>query len=88
VWPILYSPLINIPSYHEVLEKGGFLHSQTIALDLSRTFPDNKYFDQQSSQYKSLNNMLNVLSVVFPKMGYCQGLNFICAVVLLKLQEE
>lgn len=57
-------------------------------LDLNRTFPDNINFTQGSLLYKSLNNLLNVLSVTFPDMGYCQGLNFICAVTVLKLKEE
>jgi TBC1 domain-containing protein 4 len=57
-------------------------------LDLTRTFPNNKHYSQESTLFNDLNNLLNVISVVFPTMGYCQGLNFICAVVLLKLQQE
>jgi hypothetical protein len=32
--------------------------------------------------------MLNRLAVVFPEMGYCQGLNFITANLLLILSEK
>jgi hypothetical protein len=32
--------------------------------------------------------VLNVISVAFPKMGYCQGLNFIAATIILKVNDE
>lgn len=32
--------------------------------------------------------MLNIIAVAFPKMSYCQGLNFITANLLLILNEK
>lgn len=88
VWPHLCQQFEQpTADYQSLLKEGAFLHSQTIVLDLTRTFPNNIHFNQESTLFKHLSNVLNVLSVAFPVMGYCQGLNFICAVVLLKLSE-
>ena len=35
-----------------------------------------------------MNNVLKALSIVYPKIGYCQGMNYISAIILLKLEEE
>lgn len=37
---------------------------------------------------EKLKHVLNVLAVAFPEMGYCQGLNFIVANLLLLLNEK
>lgn len=74
-----------MPKYDEVLKHGDFKFDKTIELDLTRTFPENKHFNSLSSPFMvGLKNILNALSVAFPKMGYCQGLNFIAASILLK----
>lgn len=44
--------------------------------------PNNKMF---ASKREQLKNVLNIIAVAFPEMGYCQGLNFIAANLLLVL---
>ncbi|VDO76369.1 unnamed protein product, partial [Schistosoma margrebowiei] len=53
-----------------------------------RTFPENKHFqdpDGPSSKLVSLKRVLSAFAVHFPKIGYCQGMNYIAAVLLLVL---
>lgn len=66
-------------SYH------GKIESKQIDLDLDRTFPENKIIKQLTSKMKSV---LNAIAYALPKLGYCQGMNFITAIILLKLDEE
>ena len=35
-----------------------------------------------------MKNILKALSIVFPEVGYCQGLNFIAGVFLMYLNDE
>jgi hypothetical protein len=35
-----------------------------------------------------MKNVLNALAYALPELGYCQGMNFIVAIILLKLNEE
>jgi TBC1 domain family member 10 len=37
---------------------------------------------------ESLKNILKALSIAFSDMGYCQGLNFIAAALLIHLNDE
>ena len=56
---------------------------------MSRTFPDNIFFDKKDPKgYESLVNVLKGISLLYPKMGYCQGLNFIAATFVLYLNDE
>lgn len=49
-----------------------------------RTFPDHKYYkDALGVGQLSLFNLLKAYSILDPELGYCQGLGFICAVLLL-----
>ena len=56
-----------------------------IGLDIPRTFPE-----EEDSKYlrKSLNNVLKAISIVFPKIGYCQGMNFLALRILQVLGDE
>ncbi|XP_071476257.1 growth hormone-regulated TBC protein 1-A-like [Diadema antillarum] len=78
----LYQRLLEEPKDPEITE--------VINIDLHRTFPDNIYFsnDAQFSKRKSLANVLSVFAHYRPEVGYCQGLNFIVALMLLVLQDE
>ncbi|XP_053671360.1 TBC1 domain family member 4 [Anopheles nili] len=80
-------PNFNTP-YH-VLLKNLTEHQHAIFIDLGRTFPDHKYYkDALGVGQLSLFNLLKAYSILDPELGYCQGLGFICAVLLLHLEES
>ncbi|CAH8472116.1 unnamed protein product [Schistosoma turkestanicum] len=59
-----------------------------ILADVPRTFPENKYFqdpDNSNGRLVSLKRVLSAFAVHFPNIGYCQGMNYIAAVLLLVL---
>jgi TBC1 domain-containing protein 4 len=35
-----------------------------------------------------MRSVLNAIASAIPELGYCQGMNFISAIILLKLEEE
>ncbi len=57
--------------------------------DCIRTFADTKAFSQpaQSGQNR-LFNVLKAYSLYDPDLGYTQGLNFIAAMILLKVEDQ
>ncbi|TNN12074.1 Growth hormone-regulated TBC protein [Schistosoma japonicum] len=59
-----------------------------ILADVPRTFPENKHFqdtDGPNNKLVSLKRVLSAFAVHFPQIGYCQGMNYIAAVLLLVL---
>ncbi len=56
-----------------------------ITLDIPRTFPEE---EDTKVLKKSLNNVLKALSIVYPKIGYCQGMNFSALRLLQILDDE
>jgi hypothetical protein len=58
-----------------------------IEKDLHRTFPNNVVFETTDG-IDSLRRVLLAYSVRNPKIGYCQSMNFICALLLLFMEEE
>lgn len=54
--------------------------------DVDRTFPSNLAF--MSTCREELRRVLTALSFKFPHIGYCQGMNFVCGMLLLLLEEE
>ena len=75
-------PKYNIP-YHTLL-KDLTEHQHAIFIDLGRTFPNHKYYKQSLGVGQlSLFNLLKAYSILDPELGYCQGLGFICGVLLL-----
>lgn len=80
-------PLLDVP-YEELL---GQLtsHQHAIIIDLSRTFPTQKYFQASLGPGQlALYNLLKAYSLFDPEVGYCQGLSFIAGVLLLHLDEK
>lgn len=63
-------------------------HSENIQKDLARTAPNDTNFAKGSKQSQKLYTILNTYSHYNPKIGYPQGLNFIVAKLLLKIEEE
>lgn len=63
--------------------------TKQIELDLLRTLPKNKHFeDLDSSGTVRLRRVLTAYAEHNPKVGYCQGMNRLAAVALLVLPEE
>lgn len=57
--------------------------------DVHRTFPTHSFFATTGGHgQKSLENVLKALALTYKEMGYCQGLNFICALLVLYCNDE
>lgn len=71
------------------LIKGRSPHEKAISRDLGRTFPHHAFFnDGQGVGQESLFNVLKAYSLFDPECGYCQGLPFIVAPLLLVCPDE
>lgn len=55
--------------------------------DVSRTFPDNALFESKEG-LATLRRLLLAYSLHNPKVGYCQSMNFVGAVLLLFMEED
>ncbi|AYU83992.1 rab-like GTPase activating protein, putative [Leishmania donovani] len=74
------------------------LHSQpldskdladVIARDLDRTFPTNRLFSVRSGQgQQMLRRILHAYANYNPDVGYCQGMGFLAATLILQVEEE
>lgn len=77
----------NFPNYktpYSTLLKGLTEHQHAIFIDLGRTFPNHRYYKQSMGIGQlALFNLLKAYSILDPELGYCQGLGFICGVLLL-----
>lgn len=75
-------PNYNTP--YSVLLKSLTEHQHAIFIDLGRTFPNHQYYKAALGIGQlSLFNILKAYSILDPELGYCQGLGFICGVLLL-----
>lgn len=80
-------PNYNTP-YH-VLLKSLTEHQHAIFIDLGRTFPNHQYYKASLGVGQlSLFNILKAYSILDPELGYCQGLGFICGVLLLHVSKR
>lgn len=71
------------------LLKGSSSHEKSITRDLGRTFPHHEFFTNgQGIGQENLFNVLKAYSLYDPQVGYCQGLPFIVAVLLLNMPDE
>nr|CAB3250948.1 growth hormone-regulated TBC protein 1-A-like [Phallusia mammillata] len=66
------------------------LVQDAINTDLDRTFPDNIHFQVATAenQKKQLNNILIAYGRHRPEIGYCQGMNYITALLLIVVKDE
>ena len=70
------------------LSQGQTAAIKQVQLDLLRTLPNNKHFKREDSGgIKKLNRVLLAFSYHNPRIGYCQGINRIAAILLLLLDE-
>ncbi|KAI0318268.1 rab-GTPase-TBC domain-containing protein [Amylostereum chailletii] len=75
-------------SYLQLLKEPS-THEKAITRDLGRTFPHHAFFtDGQGIGQENLFNVLKAYSLYDPQVGYCQGLPFIVAVLLLNMPDE
>ncbi|XP_038045784.1 TBC1 domain family member 2B-like isoform X1 [Patiria miniata] len=64
-------------------------YRRQIDLDLLRTMPHNIYFNSKDAEgVKQLRQILEAFCVHNPKVGYCQGMNFIAGTCLLFMDVE
>ncbi|XP_075144934.1 growth hormone-regulated TBC protein 1-A [Haematobia irritans] len=75
--PDLYRSLLNSPHEKEI--------SDSISIDLPRTFPDNIYFETKKDR---LYNILIAFAHHNREVGYCQGLNYIAGLLLIVTDDE
>jgi hypothetical protein len=59
-----------------------------VSRDCDRTLIHYESFKDAKSAEAALSNLLNAYAVHDPEVGYCQGMNFLAAFVLTKLDEE
>ena len=82
----------NKIKYKEILEKVKSdnidnkikLLKDVIVLDVNRTF----FSVNQKEKRETLKNILYCLAYLYPKVGYCQGMNFICQFLLEVTNDE
>eukprot|EP00042_Codosiga_hollandica_P053299 m.694929 g.694929 ORF g.694929 m.694929 type:complete len:183 (-) comp58667_c0_seq16:3800-4348(-) len=68
---------------------GRSLKEQVLVSDLHRTFPGHEFFQGRNSEgQKCLFNINKAYAVLDSEIGYCQGLSFITAALILNMPEE
>ncbi|CAE6356645.1 unnamed protein product [Rhizoctonia solani] len=75
-------------TYSDLIKKST-PHEKAIMRDLGRTFPNHEFFnDGGGVGQENLFNVLKAYSLYDPEVGYCQGLAFIVAALLLNMPDE
>eukprot|EP00164_Ancoracysta_twista_P001798 GFYU01002362.1.p1 GENE.GFYU01002362.1~~GFYU01002362.1.p1 ORF type:complete len:472 (-),score=103.04 GFYU01002362.1:234-1649(-) len=75
-------------SYRELLGRQSQCAKQ-ISVDIKRSCPNDTFkAKMDEGRMKSLHNVLTAYSIFDPNVGYCQGMNFVVAMLLLYLDEE
>ncbi|CAI5482314.1 unnamed protein product, partial [Closterium sp. Yama58-4] len=60
-----------------------------IERDVNRTFPNHRLFqEERGAGQQSLFNVIKAYSVLDKEVGYCQGMGFIAATLLMSMGEE
>jgi len=62
--------------------------SEQIEKDIHRTFPRHIFFSEIGKGQMALFNVLKAYSVYNKAIGYCQGMGFISALLLMYMPEE
>ena len=78
----------ELPSLYEQLLKVSSPFQSQIQKDLSRTLPNHVFFQSDGLGRRALSNVCKAYSVYRPKVGYCQAMAFVVAVLLLHMPEE
>ncbi|KAL0576653.1 GTPase-activating protein [Marasmius crinis-equi] len=90
VWQLMAaSKDVELESKYLKLLKDTSPHDKAILRDLGRTFPHHDFFtDGQGIGQENLYNVLKAYSLYDPQVGYCQGLPFVVAILLLNMPDE
>ncbi|KAI5889410.1 RabGAP/TBC [Schizophyllum commune H4-8] len=76
-------------TYLKLLKEPGTPHEKAITRDLGRTFPHHDFFtDGAGIGQENLFNVLKAYSLYDTQVGYCQGLPFVVAILLLNMPDE
>ena len=80
----------ELKSFYISLLKKNDIYDDLILRDLTRTIPGDSSFGKDKINYKKLYNILTCYSNYNKKVGYAQGINFICAnaIYLFNSEEE
>eukprot|EP01114_Cavostelium_apophysatum_P022415 TRINITY_DN8100_c0_g1_i1.p1 TRINITY_DN8100_c0_g1~~TRINITY_DN8100_c0_g1_i1.p1 ORF type:complete len:453 (-),score=114.30 TRINITY_DN8100_c0_g1_i1:25-1383(-) len=75
--------------YYMLLEKPSS-YERSIEKDIKRTFPNDEFYLRMTEKNRlaSLFNVLKAYSNWEPTLGYCQGMNFVVAFLLLYMDQE
>lgn len=80
---------LELESTYIKLLKETSTHEKSITRDLGRTFPHHAFFtDGHGIGQENLFNVLKAYSLHDPQVGYCQGLPFVVAALLLNMPDE
>eukprot|EP01012_Entosiphon_sulcatum_P011709 TRINITY_DN1720_c0_g1_i1.p1 TRINITY_DN1720_c0_g1~~TRINITY_DN1720_c0_g1_i1.p1 ORF type:complete len:365 (+),score=90.15 TRINITY_DN1720_c0_g1_i1:132-1226(+) len=64
-------------------------NAEVIERDLGRTFPNHCYFKEvDSSGQQKLRNVLHAYAVFNPEVGYCQGMGFVAATLIIHMPND
>jgi len=77
---LLYYKMLQIPTkWEKVIEK-----------DLHRTFPNHEFYCRikEGNKLSELSNVLKAYANWDPTLGYCQGMNFLVAMLLMYMDQE
>jgi hypothetical protein len=80
----------RIKAFYKQLLFKNETYDEFILKDLPRTFPNEESFNEGKTNYNKLYNILTCYSNYNQKIGYVQGMNFICgrAICLFNSEEE
>jgi Rab-GTPase-TBC domain len=71
------------------LKETDIPNQDDIRKDVNRTFPDHAFFAERDGYgQQALTRVLKALSASQRDMGYCQGLNYICGLLVLYCNDE
>eukprot|EP00927_Polykrikos_kofoidii_P077925 TRINITY_DN74809_c0_g1_i1.p1 TRINITY_DN74809_c0_g1~~TRINITY_DN74809_c0_g1_i1.p1 ORF type:complete len:407 (-),score=54.21 TRINITY_DN74809_c0_g1_i1:96-1271(-) len=75
--------------YHQMCLTNDAPCEGDIVRDINRTFPKHVlYRDRQGLGQQQLLNVLRAYSVFNAEVGYCQGMGFICGILLMYMRED
>ena len=80
----------ELKSFFNKLLKKNEIYDELILKDITRTMPNDSSFNKGKINYQKLYNILTCFSNYNKKIGYAQGLNFICgqAIYLFSSEED
>jgi hypothetical protein len=61
---------------------------EALKMDLHRTFPDHALFESDAFGQQELERVLKAVVCHLPEVGYCQGMSFVAAVLLMFMEAE